>query len=116
MNIYYKHIESGTIISLKKLKEYMNEECNIIKFTDTRPELKIFSGELDYSYKIYAYDIRNIPFSDDFETLSYDFTYSEIEYLRHLLYTSEHCDYVMINRIGKKLDKKKRDLEEEGRI
>lgn len=64
--VYYLHKETGYYISKTELLHYMKEEeRNSIAFGKTEP----FRLQGECNIKRFAYRIKDIPFSDDWETI-----------------------------------------------
>lgn len=108
--VFYKHKETGAVISLKRLKEmYYGTEYKIV----FGKSLSFYNEEV----LRYEYRVDEIPFSEDFEVIAYkeDFTYDEVCFLERMMFNSvsfyERED--MIKSISKKFNERKREIAEE---
>lgn len=108
--IFYKHKETGAVISLKRLKEmYYGNEYKLV----FGKSLSFYDEEV----LRYEYRIDEVPFSEDFEIIIHkeDFTYEEVCLLERMLFNSvlpyERED--MIKSISKKFNERKREITEE---
>ena len=112
--IYYRHKETGFVISHKDLKEKYNEvkEEGIYnyKVTFIAPyKLLPYEEEiLKSENKMYEYNILEIPFSDDFEILVNDENLEAIDYIRlmNILESSIITDHDLIKKIRPIIQKK----------
>ena len=112
--IYYRHKETGFVISHKDLKEKYDEvkEKGIYnyKVTFIAPyKLLPYEEEiLKSENKMYEYNILEIPFSDDFEILVSDENLEAIDYIRlmNILESSIITDHDLIKKIRPIIQKK----------
>ena len=112
--IYYRHKETGFVISHKDLKEKYDEvkEKGIYnyKVTFIAPyKLLPYEEEiLKSENKMYEYNILEIPFSDDFEILVNDENLEAIDYIRlmNILESSIITDHDLIKKIRPIIQKK----------
>ena len=112
--IYYRHKETGFVISHKDLKERYQEvkEKGIYnyKVTFIAPyKLLPYEEEiLKSENKMYEYNILEIPFSDDFEILVNDENLEAIDYIRlmNILESSIITDHDLIKKIRPIIQKK----------
>ena len=112
--IYYRHKETGFVISHKDLKERYQEvkEKGIYnyKVTFIAPyKLLPYEEEvLKNESKMYEYNVLEIPFSDDFEILVNDENLEAIDYIRlmNILESSIITDHDLIKKIRPIIQKK----------
>ena len=112
--IYYRHKETGFVVSHKDLKERYQEvkEKGIYnyKVTFIAPyKLLPYEEEiLKSENKMYEYNILEIPFSDDFEILVNDENLEAIDYIRlmNILESSIITDHDLIKKIRPIIQKK----------
>ena len=112
--IYYRHKETGFVISHKDLKEKYDEvkEKGIYnyKVTFIAPyKLLPYEEEiLKSENKMYEYNILEIPFNDDFEILVNDENLEAIDYIRlmNILESSIITDHDLIKKIRPIIQKK----------
>lgn len=112
--IYYRHKETGFVISHKDLKERYQEvkEKGIYnyKVTFIAPyKLLPYEEEvLKNESKMYEYNILEIPFNDDFEILVNDENLEAIDYIRlmNILESSIITDHDLIKKIRPIIQKK----------
>lgn len=106
--IVYRHKETGHVVTMEELKKHM--ERDIITFQKV-DRLRPFSLEEDLKpIERYTYDIKNIPFSDDFEAfeLEEELTFNEMSYLIHLLRNERdfsNCAEKLMTKIKTKMNK-----------
>ena len=97
--IYYRHKETGFVISHKDLKEKYDEvkeelECNeVVRFR----RYNLNTNKPDR----FAYGLHEIPFSDDFEILEVDESLKSEDYIRliNILENSIITDKELIEKI-----------------
>ena len=112
--IYYRHKETGFVISHKDLKERYQEvkEKGIynykVKFIAPYKLLPYEEEILKSENKMYEYNILEIPFSDDFEILVNDENLEAIDYIRlmNILESSIITDHDLIKKIRPIIQKK----------
>ena len=112
--IYYRHKETGFVVSHKDLKERYQEvkEKGIYnyKVTFIAPyKLLPYEEEiLKSENKMYEYNILEIPFNDDFEILVNDENLEAIDYIRlmNILESSIITDHDLIKKIRPIIQKK----------
>ena len=112
--IYYRHKETGFVISHKDLKEKYDEvkEKGIysykVKFIAPYKLLPYEEEILKSENKMYEYNILEIPFSDDFEILVNDENLEAIDYIRlmNILESSIITDHDLIKKIRPIIQKK----------
>ena len=112
--IYYRHKETGFVISHKDLKERYQEvkEKGIynykVKFIAPYKLLPYEEEVLKNESKMYEYNILEIPFSDDFEILVNDENLEAIDYIRlmNILESSIITDHDLIKKIRPIIQKK----------
>lgn len=112
--IYFRHKETGFVVSHKDLKERYQEvkEKGIYnyKVTFIAPyKLLPYEEEiLKSENKMYEYNILEIPFSDDFEILVNDENLEAIDYIRlkNILESSIITDHDLIKKIRPIIQKK----------
>ena len=112
--IYFRHKETGFVISHKDLKERYQEvkEKGIYnyKVTFIAPyKLLPYEEEvLKNESKMYEYNVLEIPFSDDFEILVNDENLEAIDYIRlmNILESSIITDHDLIKKIRPIIQKK----------
>ena len=112
--IYFRHKETGFVISHKDLKEKYDEvkEKGIYnyKVTFIAPyKLLPYEEEiLKSENKMYEYNILEIPFNDDFEILVNDENLEAIDYIRlmNILESSIITDHDLIKKIRPIIQKK----------
>ena len=112
--IYYRHKETGFVISHKDLKEKYDEvkEKGIynykVKFIAPYKLLPYEEAVLKNESKMYEYNILEIPFSDDFEILVNDENLEAIDYIRlmNILESSIITDHDLIKKIRPIIQKK----------
>ena len=112
--IYYRHKETGFVISHKDLKEKYDEvkEKGIynykVKFIAPYKLLPYEEEILKSENKMYEYNILEIPFSDDFEILVNDENLETIDYIRlmNILESSIITDHDLIKKIRPIIQKK----------
>lgn len=104
--IYYRHKETGFVISHKDLKE---------KYDEVKEELKCNEVVSFRRYNLntdkpdrFAYGLHEIPFSDDFEILVNDENLETIDYIRlmNILESSIITDHDLIKKIRPIIQKK----------
>ena len=93
MEVFYKHKETGCLISLSKLKE-MRQSDNLIRINSPIFESKL-KDEMVFEAKAFTYWIGDIPFSDDFEVVLKDDTFSrnELCYILDLINNNSIATY-----------------------
>lgn len=112
--IYFRHKETGFVISHKDLKEKYDEvkEKGIynykVKFIAPYKLLPYEEEILKSENKMYEYNILEIPFSDDFEILVNDENLEAIDYIRlmNILESSIITDHDLIKKIRPIIQKK----------
>ena len=112
--IYYRHKETGFVISHKDLKEKYDEvkEKGIynykVKFIAPYKLLPYEEEILKSENKMYEYNILEIPFNDDFEILVNDENLEAIDYIRlmNILESSIITDHDLIKKIRPIIQKK----------
>ena len=112
--IYFRHKETGFVVSHKDLKERYQEvkEKGIYnyKVTFIAPyKLLPYEEEiLKSENKMYEYNILEIPFSDDFEIWVNDENLEAIDYIRlmNILESSIITDHDLIKKIRPIIQKK----------
>lgn len=112
--IYYRHKETGFVISHKDLKEKYDEvkEKGIynykVKIIAPYKLLPYEEEILKSENKMYEYNILEIPFSDDFEILVNDENLEAIDYIRlmNILESSIITDHDLIKKIRPIIQKK----------
>ena len=112
--IYYRHKETGFVVSHKDLKERYQEvkEKGIynykVKFIAPYKLLPYEEEVLKNESKMYEYNILEIPFSDDFEILVNDENLEAIDYIRlmNILESSIITDHDLIKKIRPIIQKK----------
>ena len=112
--IYYRHKETGFVVSHKDLKEKYDEvkEKGIynykVKFIAPYKLLPYEEEVLKNENKMYEYNILEIPFSDDFEILVNDENLEAIDYIRlmNILESSIITDHDLIKKIRPIIQKK----------
>lgn len=112
--IYYRHKETGFVISHKDLKEKYDEvkEKGIynykVKFIAPYKLLPYEEEVLKNESKMYEYNVLEIPFSDDFEILVNDENLEAIDYIRlmNILESSIITDHDLIKKIRPIIQKK----------
>lgn len=112
--IYYRHKETGFVISHKDLKERYQEvkEKGIynykVKFIAPYKLLPYEEEVLKNESKMYEYNVLEIPFSDDFEILVNDENLEAIDYIRlmNILESSIITDHDLIKKIRPIIQKK----------
>ena len=112
--IYYRHKETGFVVSHKDLKERYQEvkEKGIynykVKFIAPYKLLPYEEEVLKSENKMYEYNILEIPFSDDFEILVNDENLEAIDYIRlmNILESSIITDHDLIKKIRPIIQKK----------
>ena len=112
--IYFRHKETGFVISHKDLKEKYDEakEKGIYNYIVTFiAPYKLLPHEeeiLKSENKMYEYNILEIPFSDDFEILVNDENLEAIDYIRlmNILESSIITDHDLIKKIRPIIQKK----------
>ena len=112
--IYYRHKETGFVVSHKDLKERYQEvkEKGIynykVKFIAPYKLLPYEEEILKSENKMYEYNILEIPFSDDFEILVNDENLEAIDYIRlmNILESSIITDHDLIKKIRPIIQKK----------
>lgn len=67
--IYYRHKETKTVISLEKLKEYLELDREKIAFSKCTYSKDYIEPDMER----WRYYIKDIPFSDDFETICIEY-------------------------------------------
>ena len=105
--IYYRHKETGFVISHKDLKEKYDEvkEKGIynykVKFIAPYKLLPYEEEVLKNESKMYEYNVLEIPFNDDFEILEVDESLKSEDYIRliNILETSIITDKELIEKI-----------------
>ena len=105
--IYYRHKETGFVISHKDLKERYQEvkEKGIynykVKFIAPYKLLPYEEEVLKNESKMYEYNVLEIPFSDDFEILEVDESLKSEDYIRliNILENSIITDKELIEKI-----------------
>ena len=105
--IYYRHKETGFVISHKDLKEKYDEvkEKGIynykVKFIAPYKLLPYEEEVLKNESKMYEYNVLEIPFSDDFEILEVDESLKSEDYIRliNILENSIITDKELIEKI-----------------
>ena len=104
--IYFRHKETGFVISHKDLKE---------KYDEVKEELKCNEVVSFGRYNLntdkpdrFAYGLHEIPFSDDFEILVNDENLETIDYIRlmNILESSIITDHDLIKKIRPIIQKK----------
>ena len=112
--IYYRHKETGFVVSHKDLKERYQEvkEKGIynykVKFIAPYKLLPYEEEILKSENKMYEYNILEIPFNDDFEILVNDENLEAIDYIRlmNILESSIITDHDLIKKIRPIIQKK----------
>ena len=112
--IYYRHKETGFVVSHKDLKEKYDEvkEKGIynykVKFIAPYKLLPYEEEVLKNESKMYEYNVLEIPFSDDFEILVNDENLEAIDYIRlmNILESSIITDHDLIKKIRPIIQKK----------
>ena len=112
--IYFRHKETGFVISHKDLKERYQEvkEKGIynykVKFIAPYKLLPYEEEVLKNESKMYEYNVLEIPFSDDFEILVNDENLEAIDYIRlmNILESSIITDHDLIEKIRPIIQKK----------
>ena len=112
--IYFRHKETGFVISHKDLKEKYDEvkEKGIynykVKFIAPYKLLPYEEEVLKNESKMYEYNVLEIPFSDDFEILVNDENLEAIDYIRlmNILESSIITDHDLIKKIRPIIQKK----------
>ena len=112
--IYYRHKETGFVVSHKDLKERYQEvkEKGIynykVKFIAPYKLLPYEEEVLKNESKMYEYNVLEIPFSDDFEILVNDENLEAIDYIRlmNILESSIITDHDLIKKIRPIIQKK----------
>ena len=112
--IYFRHKETGFVISHKDLKEKYDEvkEKGIynykVKFIAPYKLLPYEEEILKNESKMYEYNVLEIPFSDDFEILVNDENLEAIDYIRlmNILESSIITDHDLIKKIRPIIQKK----------
>ena len=112
--IYYRHKETGFVISHEDLKEKYDEvkEKGIynykVKFIAPYKLLPYEEEVLKNESKMYEYNVLEIPFSDDFEILVNDENLEAIDYIRlmNILESSIITDHDLIKKIRPIIQKK----------
>ena len=112
--IYYRHKETGFVISHKDLKERYQEVKEkgiynyIVTFIAPYKLLPYEEEILKSENKMYEYNILEIPFSDDFEILVNDENLEAIDYIRlmNILESSIITDHDLIKKIRPIIQKK----------
>ena len=105
--IYYRHKETGFVISHKDLKEKYDEVKEkgiynyIVTFIAPYKLLPYEEEILKSENKMYEYNILEIPFSDDFEILEVDESLKSEDYIRliNILENSIITDKELIEKI-----------------
>ena len=105
--IYYRHKETGFVISHKDLKERYQEvkEKGIynykVKFIAPYKLLPYEEEVLKNESKMYEYNVLEIPFNDDFEILEVDESLKSEDYIRliNILENSIITDKELIEKI-----------------
>ena len=105
--IYYRHKETGFVVSHKDLKEIYNEAKEkgiynyIVTFIAPYKLLPYEEEILKSENKMYEYNILEIPFSDDFEILEVDESLKSEDYIRliNILENSIITDKELIEKI-----------------
>ena len=105
--IYFRHKETGFVVSHKDLKERYQEvkekEIYNYKVTFIAPyKLLPYEEEiLKSENKMYEYNVLEIPFSDDFEILEVDESLKSEDYIRliNILENSIITDKELIEKI-----------------
>ena len=105
--IYYRHKETGFVVSHKDLKEKYDEvkEKGIynykVKFIAPYKLLPYEEEILKSENKMYEYNILEIPFNDDFEILEVDESLKSEDYIRliNILENSIITDKELIEKI-----------------
>ena len=98
--IYYRHKETGFVISHKDLKEKGIYNYKV-KFIAPYKLLPYEEEVLKNESKMYEYNILEIPFSDDFEILEVDESLKSEDYIRliNILENSIITDKELIEKI-----------------
>ena len=112
--IYFRHKETGFVVSHKDLKEKYDEvkEKGIynykVKFIAPYKLLPYEEEVLKNESKMYEYNVLEIPFSDDFEILVNDENLEAIDYIRlmNILESSIITDHDLIKKIRPIIQKK----------
>ena len=112
--IYYRHKETGFVISHKDLKEKYDEVKEkgiynyIVTFIAPYKLLPYEEEILKSENKMYEYNILEIPFNDDFEILVNDENLEAIDYIRlmNILESSIITDHDLIKKIRPIIQKK----------
>ena len=112
--IYFRHKETGFVISHKDLKEKYDEvkEKGIynykVKFIAPYKLLPYEEEVLKNESKMYEYNVLEIPFNDDFEILVNDENLEAIDYIRlmNILESSIITDHDLIKKIRPIIQKK----------
>ena len=112
--IYFRHKETGFVVSHKDLKERYQEvkEKGIynykVKFIAPYKLLPYEEEILKSENKMYEYNILEIPFIDDFEILVNDENLEAIDYIRlmNILESSIITDHDLIKKIRPIIQKK----------
>ena len=112
--IYYRHKETGFVISHKDLKERYQEVKEkgiynyIVTFIAPYKLLPYEEEVLKNESKMYEYNVLEIPFSDDFEILVNDENLEAIDYIRlmNILESSIITDHDLIKKIRPIIQKK----------
>ena len=105
--IYYRHKETGFVVSHKDLKERYQEvkEKGIynykVKFIAPYKLLPYEEEVLKNESKMYEYNVLEIPFNDDFEILEVDESLKSEDYIRliNILENSIITDKELIEKI-----------------
>ncbi len=104
--IYYRHKETGFLISHKDLKEKYNEVKEELESNEV-VSFRRYNLNTDKPDR-FAYGLLEIPFSDDFEILINDENLETTDYIRlmNILESSIITDHDLIEKIRPIIQKK----------
>ena len=84
--IAYKHKQTGCIVTTEELKVHLQKDYRLV-FNKVEPIFPFSLEEEIRQVKKYEYNIKDIPFSEDFIAFELDneFDVRELSYLIHML-------------------------------